>query len=183
MVALNDNGDGTTAVTQLLSYLSTHPAPTMVSAGKEGGDSAALIPVLAKKNVFAMSLNDGTYQCATNSQVNCPNEFTESDPGSTDMAPVAALFKAKGIKKVGILEEQIDFTETETPAIEQALKAEGIQYVVQTFPATAIDLTPEMSALRSAGAQGASLRPSSPRRATRSRHERSWAGTCRSCST
>ena len=87
----------------------------MIDAGSEGGDAAALIPVIAKKNVFAMALNYCNYQCATNSQTNCPNEWTLADPGLTDELGVAQWLKAHGIKKVGILEEEIDFTETETP--------------------------------------------------------------------
>lgn len=151
---VSDNGDPTTAVSVLVQYLSSHPAPAMVSAGNEGGDAAGLIPVLAKKKVFAMALNDGNSQCLTDSQVTCPNEWTEGAPGIDYMYAVASFFKAHGVKKVGILEEQIDFTENETPDIEKALKEQGLSYSVAEFPATALDLTPEVSALKGAGATG-----------------------------
>ena len=149
----SDNNDDATAVTDLIQYMSSHPAPTMIDAGSEGGDAAALIPVIAKRNVFAMALNDGTYQCATNSQTNCPNEWTLADPGITDELPVAAWLKAHGVKKVGILEEEIDFTETETPDFIKALDQEGIAHTTATFPATALDLTPQVQQLKAAGAQ------------------------------
>jgi branched-chain amino acid transport system substrate-binding protein len=150
---MSDNGDSTTAVSDLIQYLSSNPAPTMVDAGAEGGDAAALIPVLAKKNIFAIALNDGTHQCATGSQTTCPNEWTLADPSIDSQLPPANYLKAHGIKKVGILEEQIDFTESETPTFLQALKQDGISYSVATFPATALDLTPQLSQLKSSGAQ------------------------------
>jgi branched-chain amino acid transport system substrate-binding protein len=149
----SDNGDSTTAVSVLVQQLDSG-TPTMIDAGSEGGDAAALIPVIAKHNVFAVALNDGTHQCLTNSQTACPNEWTLADYSIEDEYPVASWFKAHGIKKVGILEEQIDFTETETPGIEKALKQDGIAYTVANFPATAVDLTPQVQQLKAAGAQG-----------------------------
>lgn len=148
----SDNGDSTTAVSVLIQQLDSG-TPTMIDAGSEAGDSAALIPVIAKRNVFALALNDGTNQCQTNSQTACPNEFTLADPDIEDVLPVAAWFKAHGITKVGILQEAIDFTETETPDFEQALKQAGISYTVASFPATALDLTPQVQQLKAAGAQ------------------------------
>jgi branched-chain amino acid transport system substrate-binding protein len=149
---VSDNGDSTTAVSDLVQNLDSS-TPTMVDAGAEGGDAAALIPVLAKKNVFAMALNDGTHQCQPNATVTCPNEWTLADPSVDDQVTVANYLKAHGIKKVGILQEQIDFTESETPQFIKALKQAGISYTIATFPATALDLTPQLQQLKSAGAQ------------------------------
>jgi hypothetical protein len=102
----SDNGDSTTAVSVLIQQLQGGTPPTMIDAGSEGGDAAALIPVIAKHNVFALALNDGTHQCLTNSQTTCPNEFTLADHSLEDELPVAAFFKAHGIKKVGILQDR-----------------------------------------------------------------------------
>jgi ABC-type branched-subunit amino acid transport system substrate-binding protein len=151
---VSDNGDATTAVSALLQQLSSGSTPTLIDAGSEAGDVSALIPVIAKHNVFAFAKDDGSFQCATKVATTCPNEFTQQ-PGSDldQQVPVASWLKSKGIKKVGILEEQIDYTEGETPYFIKALNQVGISHTVATFPATAIDLTPQMQQLKSSGAQ------------------------------
>jgi branched-chain amino acid transport system substrate-binding protein len=151
---LNDNSDPSTAVSDLLKYLSENPAPVMVDAGSEAGDAAALIPVLAKHNQFAVALNDGADQCQSHAQTTCPNEFTLASSSIYPQTPPAQWFKEHGIKHVGIAEEQIDFSQSETPTFEAALKKAGISYSVASFPATALNLTPQLSQLKSDGADG-----------------------------
>ncbi|MGH9918923.1 MAG: ABC transporter substrate-binding protein, partial [Nitrososphaerales archaeon] len=65
----------------------------------------------------------------------------------------AKWFKQKGIKKVGLLAEEIDYDQSGTPFVQAALKAEGISSTVVNFPATATSLTSGMSQLQSAGVQ------------------------------
>jgi branched-chain amino acid transport system substrate-binding protein len=149
----SDNGDSTTAVSVLLQQLTSGSTPTMIDAGAEGGDSAALIPVIAKRGVFALALNDGKHQCQTNATVNCPNEWTIASASINQQVTVANWLKQQGIKKVGILQEQIDFTESETPDFVKALNQAGIASTIASFPATAIDLTPQVQQLKAAGAQ------------------------------
>lgn len=151
---VSDNGDPTTAVTDLVNQLSSGPAPTLVQAGAESAEAAALIPVLAKHDVLAMASGDGQNQCKTNAAKACPNFWALS--GATGVPDETAVnwFKQRGIKKVGILQESIDFTETETPQFEAAAKAAGISTVVAAFPATAVNLVPQAQELKAAGAQG-----------------------------
>jgi len=122
-----------------------------VDAGAEGTEDDALIPIMKKYSQFAITLDD-TGVCAKASA--CPTEFVvKGNPGDPAVA-AANFFKSKGLKKVGILQESIAFTEGETPGMEKALKDDGITPVLVSFPGTATDVTPEMSELKSDGVKG-----------------------------
>jgi branched-chain amino acid transport system substrate-binding protein len=149
---VSDNVDPTTAVTELIQALQSS-TPTMVWAGSIGTDAAALIPVLAKHNVFAIALQDGSEQCQTNAAVDCPNEWTLSDNYGESLTTASNWFVAKGFKKVGVLQETDTLSESETPLILKDLKAHGIATALATYPATATSVTPELQALESDHAQ------------------------------
>jgi branched-chain amino acid transport system substrate-binding protein len=151
---VTDNGDPTVAVTDLVKYLSSNPPPTMVDAGAEGAIATALAPELAKnKSLYAESLNDGAGTCGTNAAKTCPQQFAMQAPPLAQQQVVVNWLKQHGVKKVGMLEEAIDFTEAEAPEFKQALKAAGISEVTVTFPETATSVTPEMSELKGDGVQ------------------------------
>jgi branched-chain amino acid transport system substrate-binding protein len=152
VTAVSDNGDGATGVTELVQHLDSS-TPTLLVPGSEAGDSAAMIPVVAKHNVFAIDLNDGTLQCAKNASTACPNEFVEATPDQDVQIQAANFYKNKGYKKVGLLEESIDFTQSETPPFLSALKSDGVSVSTVQFPETAISLTSEMQELKSDGVQ------------------------------
>jgi len=150
-----DSG-GITANSVSLAIKALAPNPNgakyaFVDAGVEGTEDDALIPIMKKYNQFAITLDDAG-ECAQVS--NCPTEFVVKGNPADPAHAAANFFKSKGLKKVGVLEESIAFTEGETPGIVAALKADGITPSVVTFPATATDVTPEMSALKGDGVQG-----------------------------
>ncbi len=150
---VSDNGDGTTAVTDFLDQLQSG-TPTFVDAGSEGGDNTALIPVIAKHGVFAFAKTDPSLLCGSDAQKTCPNEWTlQAGKDITQQISTAAWFRSHGIKKVGILEEEIDYTEGETPFFIKAITQDGLAHSVATFPATALSLTPQMQQLKSDGVQ------------------------------
>jgi branched-chain amino acid transport system substrate-binding protein len=151
--AVSDNGDDTTAVSDLLAHLNSGSKPTLVDAGSESGDAAALIPALKRQNVFSISLNDGNTQCAANAGTTCPNAFALSESTTNNQTTVAQWLKRRGITKVGLLEEAIANSQAETPQFIAAGTKLGIQHVTVTFPPTAVDLTPEMQTLKAAGVQ------------------------------
>lgn len=122
-----------------------------VDAGDEGTIDDALIPIMAKYHQFALTLDDSGV-CADGSK--CPYEFVVKGKPSDPAIAAASYFKKKGLKKVGILQEAIAFTEGETPGMEAALRADGITPTVVSFPATATSVTPELSQLKSEGVQG-----------------------------
>jgi ABC-type branched-subunit amino acid transport system substrate-binding protein len=149
----SDNGDSTTAVSVLLQQLSSGATPTMIDAGSEAGDAGALIPVIARHDVFAMALNDGANQCLTDASTKCPNEFTLADASNLPQVAVANWMHSKGYTKAGIMQEAILFTQHETPYFLAAAKPLGITSSTASFPATALDITPELSQLKGANPQ------------------------------
>jgi len=148
----NDNADPATAVSDLIKVMTTSPGKySMIWAGEESGIIAALIPVIARYKVLAMSINDGNGVCVTASK--CPTEFAIS--GSTSLFPIGAaqFIKSKGYTNVGIVGTQLDFTQAEESAMAADLAKEGIKSELASFPTTAVSVTPEMSRLKSEGAQ------------------------------
>jgi branched-chain amino acid transport system substrate-binding protein len=143
---VSDNGDPTTSVSVLLQQLAKG-TPTMLWGGSVGGTVGALIPVIAKKKVFTIAENDGDNQCAKNASTTCPTEWSMADRSIEPMLTLAQYYKSHGIKKVGLLQETDTLSEAETPDFIQALNKYGIAHSEVTFPATAVDLTPQLQEL------------------------------------
>ena len=152
VVKLNDNGDGTTAVSALLGYLSSHPKPAMTQIGSEGGEVAALIPVLKREGLLGFAGTDNNV-CLSNASNTCPTFFTPFDENPIPQGTAAAFFKSKGYTHVGILEEADVYNEGETPYFVKAAKADGMTTTVVSIPDDALDATPEVSKLKANGVQ------------------------------
>jgi branched-chain amino acid transport system substrate-binding protein len=152
LVLSDDGSDPTTAVTHLLNYLSTHPAPNAVWAGSESDETGALLPVLAQKKVFGYAQTDGPRLLESNAGAKYPYQFNPGGPPTLADQTAAAWFASEHFHKVGILQEQLDFTASETPVIAGLLHKEGIATAVATFGPTLTDVTPEVAALKSDGA-------------------------------
>jgi ABC-type branched-subunit amino acid transport system substrate-binding protein len=151
---VNDNGDAATAVSGLLNYLSSHSAPNFVYPGVESDVTTALEPVLAQHGLFSVSDNDGAYQLATDASTKFPYGFSIDGGWPVPTKAAADWFKSQNVSNVGILVEQDSYDQGETPYAISAFKADGIKAESVAFPATATDLTPELSQLRSSGAKG-----------------------------
>lgn len=146
VVTVNDNGDPTTAVSDLDSYLSDHAKPNVVFPGTADTEGAALLPILAEDHLLSFH---GSALDAYTDVSQSPEAFTILGPVSQQAAAMVNFIKSKGYKSAGILSEGISFTQEETAPLQQALKAAGITSTVENFPATALDVTPEMQALQS----------------------------------
>src|SRR6202012_844059 len=83
----------------------------------------------------------------------CPSMFTPGGPVSDEILQAAQWLKQKGFKKVGILEEEEAFAETETQPLIADLENAGVATTTATFNPTALDVQPQISELKSAGAQ------------------------------
>lgn len=75
-------------------------------------------------------------------------------PESVPAEAVAQWFQAKGIKHVGIVVDNTNYTLAEATADAPLLKKEGITVTQVEYPPTTLDLTPELQQLKSAGVQG-----------------------------
>jgi branched-chain amino acid transport system substrate-binding protein len=148
----NDNSDPSTATQIAIQQLAGNSGKySMVWVGEEGTVSAALIPIVKRYNLFATSVNDGNSACL---QANaCPTLFTQAGPISAGEVTDTAALKKAGYTNVGVIAEQGTYDQSELQYMLPDLKAAGIKYTLVTFPPTAVSLTPEMSQLKSAGAQ------------------------------
>ena len=146
----DDAGNESFAVSNLLDYVSTHPKPNWVYAGTLSNELSALIPVLKRENIFGGGLGDTSNICA-NAPKYCPTAFFEGPTEQQDAAASAGYMEAHRFKRVGLLAESNADTQSETTLIAKDLKADGIPSDTETFPATAVSVTPEMDALKSDG--------------------------------
>jgi len=152
IVVKDDNGDPTQATTNVVQALGSNPNQyTMIWGGEEGTITAALIPVIARYKPFTIAINDGTNLCQNSSH--CPSEFILAGAPTVPEVAQAQWFKSKGYKNVGIIYEEIAFTQTEAQNLTNDLKALGIKSESVGLPTSATSATPEMSTLKSAGAQ------------------------------
>jgi branched-chain amino acid transport system substrate-binding protein len=150
---LNDNGDETTAVSQLAQYMAKNPKPDALFPGTSGVDSGGLLPAAKRYHLLAMGVDDGGAACLKNAQTTCPTTFTPGPMLPNRQAPVSDFFISKGYKKVGILQEQDAYSESETPQTTTALKAKGIKVYTTSFAPDAVDLKPQVSELNADGVQ------------------------------
>jgi branched-chain amino acid transport system substrate-binding protein len=153
VTVLDDNGDQSTAVSVLTQYLTSHGRPSMVFPGTSGVDSGGLISLAKRDKLLAIGVDDGNSICATNAQTTCPTAFRPGPPTKWEGISSALWFKQHHISKVGILQEDDAFSESETPGLESSLKADGIGSTVASFPSTSVNVQPEISELKSAGAK------------------------------
>jgi branched-chain amino acid transport system substrate-binding protein len=152
IVALSDDGNPATGVSNLLQYLSSHPKPNEVWPGSEGNEVTAILPSVARNKLLSFSVNDGPNLFLSDASTKYPTSFETQPPLDLPNRSAAAYFKSLGIKKVGILQENAAVGTADTPNMVAALKAAGIPYTIATFPPGAVDLTPEISQLKSSGA-------------------------------
>jgi branched-chain amino acid transport system substrate-binding protein len=153
LAVINDNGAPTTAASQFLKYMSGgNPTPNMVFPGTSANDSAALLPLLKRYHTLAIGtvLGGG---CRTKAQSICPTGFLPDAGYEGALPAVAEFLKKKGLTHVGILLQQGPLAADQLGVLLPALKAQGVKYSLVQFPPTAVDVTPQMSELKSDGVQ------------------------------
>jgi ABC-type branched-subunit amino acid transport system substrate-binding protein len=149
---ISDNSDVTTGVSQVTKYLSTNPAPTYVFPG-DVTVGTALQPLLSRDKIMAWGLGNGEKDnCYSNAAAkNCGPFFSVAGTFGIRMDEVVAYFKSKGYKKIGVIQDQRASSQSETALLQQLLPKANIQASYVTTPTSAVDLTPEMSQLKSDG--------------------------------
>jgi len=153
VTSLDDGGSAASAVSDLDNYLSAHSKPNLVYPGSESDEVGALLPVLARDKILAIADADPGNELSARASARFPEQFAEASSTFAPDVNAARWFKEHGYTKIGIAEEQIDYAVGETPTMVQALNQYGISHSVASFSASATDVTPEISALKSSGAQ------------------------------
>ncbi len=150
VTTVNDNSDPTTAVSDLQSYLSSHAKPDVIFPGTSDLEATALLPILAQDDILSFHGSAlSTYE--TTSQT--PEAYTILGPVTVQEQTIANYLQSKGYKTAGILSEGIAFTQEETAPLQSALKSVGITSTVASFPATALNVVPEMAKLQASKPQ------------------------------
>jgi branched-chain amino acid transport system substrate-binding protein len=144
----NDNFDPTTAVSLLQSALSGGSKPDMVFAGTTSTETLALMPLLTQNKIFSLQISVSSQ--TVDPKVN-PYAFSSSSSTSAFSAELAHVIRAHypSAKKAGLLIGN-DVNGTSLLASEKPdLESNGFSVSVQTYdPATAIDVTPQLEALK-----------------------------------
>jgi hypothetical protein len=149
--AVSDNGDPAIAASALTRKLA-EGEPTMVWAGSTSVDGSAMIPILARNEVFSVALTDGGH-CEVNADVVCPHHWTLSVPNSVAPQTAVNWIDAQQFTKAGILEPTTSYSAEVTQGFETSASAAGISVDIASFPPTAVDLAPQMQELKQNGAQ------------------------------
>jgi ABC-type branched-subunit amino acid transport system substrate-binding protein len=145
VVYANDQSDSTTAVNDLVSYITEHGKPNAVFPSS-GNEATSLIPAASRYGILVSSNVDGPSLLLNASKY--PTAFETSNVYEE---PEAAELASHHYKKVGILEQEDPYATAETPLVVADLKKLGIASVVVTFPPTATSVQPQLSQLKSDG--------------------------------
>ena len=145
-VVESDNGNPVTSATVLQKYLASNPKPTYIFPGSFSTIAGALQPIISQAKILSWGFGDGNSACEFNAAVKCGGFFSLAPAASVEVNQALKYFKSKGWKKVGIIQDLRDTSIVETQYLQQLAPKYGIKLYLQTFPASTVDLTPEMSA-------------------------------------
>jgi branched-chain amino acid transport system substrate-binding protein len=152
VTSINGNGDPSTATSRVVKALSSHPHKyAMVYPGAEGTVATALAPIMKRYKQYSIAIDDGQAGCASASK--CPTEFSLVGSAAIPEVRAAQWMKHKGYTNVGILEEKVDFTQSETKPMQKSLSKQGIKHETVGFPESTVNISSEMAKLKTAGAQ------------------------------
>jgi branched-chain amino acid transport system substrate-binding protein len=147
LTVVNDNGDPTTAVTELESALSSSARPAVFIQGDASNTAAAVLPILTQNKI--LSLNQSP--TATSSD---PKDFPYNFDLSPSVTNYASAFcpyaKTHGGKSVGIIHGDDAYGQALSAAMVSACQSDGVTVVGdQSFPITALSMTSQLETLES----------------------------------
>jgi branched-chain amino acid transport system substrate-binding protein len=147
VTVVDDGGNPTTAVTELQKALASSTPPDAYLNSGPSTIAAATLPILNQHKV--LSFNIGA--TATSSDAaDFPLNF-DLTPSASDYAKgFVAYIKQKGYTKVGIIHGNDAYGESFGQSVQSALTAAGINVTSdETYDDTALDMTPQLSAVQS----------------------------------
>lgn len=148
LYTVDDAGNPTTAITDLVSYVSSNGKPNLLIPGNTSTIATAVLPEAVQLGVLTLGLGDGNFYCGTNAAANCGNYFTNTVNPTASMIKAVQYLASKHYKSVGVIEQDSTFAQEEYTTLSQLLPAKGIKVVSVTVPAATVDFTPEMSTLQ-----------------------------------
>lgn len=119
-----------------------------IVGGNPSAPAAAMIPVASEYEIPYLMLSAGTDNLT---DMPAPFHFRVGPRNSQDAAAIAELIARQGFKRVALINNSLPFGTDSAHATEAALKANGVQVVIQqTYDINATDLSPQISRLRGA---------------------------------
>src|SRR6202167_1457353 len=148
---VSDNFDATQAVSALIKYLSSNPAPDLTFAGTGDTETAALFPILQRKGLLGWSGNDGGGLLGNGGAQKLSLQFSSQASTVPVTQKVVQWMQQQHFSHVGILQEDNAYSAAETADAEKAIAAAGMTDTVVTFSTTALNLSAQVQELQHAG--------------------------------
>jgi branched-chain amino acid transport system substrate-binding protein len=151
LTVVNDNGDPTTALTDVTQAIDGSSPPSLVLAGTDGAETDAVTPLLAQHKILSVQ---PTIATRSYSPSYAPYNFSDTATATAlSTAFTQGAISRSGAKTVGLLLPN-DALGTLSEAPEEAvLNHDGVKYYVATYPAGGTDFSPELLRLKSDNVQ------------------------------
>jgi branched-chain amino acid transport system substrate-binding protein len=151
LTVVNDDGDPTTALTDVTQAIDGSSPPSLVLAGTDGAETDAVTPLLAQHKILSVQ---PTIATRSYSPSYAPYNFSDTATAS-DLSTAFAqgAVSRSGAKTVGILLPNNALGTLSGAPEEAVLKHDGVKYDVATYPSGGTDFSPELLRLKADNVQ------------------------------
>ena len=147
----DDQASPQVAVNVLQASLASGPKPNLIYAGGSSTENLALLPILTQDKMLSMEqggsteLSDGTKY---------PYNYTTAPLPTYEYAAIGQYFLNKGIHTVGVISSNDALGASEIALMQPAFQKLGLKFSVQQYSDTALDMTPQLEALKADNSKG-----------------------------
>jgi branched-chain amino acid transport system substrate-binding protein len=151
LTVVNDDGDPTTALTDVTQAIDGSSPPNLVLAGTDGAETDAVSPLLAQHKILSVQ---PTIATRSYSPSYAPYNFSDTATAS-DLSTAFAqgAISRSGAKTVGILLPDNALGTLSGAPEEAVLSHDGVKYYVATYPSGGTDFSPELLRLKADNVQ------------------------------
>lgn len=151
LTVVDDGGDPTTAVTKLREAVNSSGKPDLFLDSGPSTIAMAVLPVLKQEKILSFNIAPAE---GTDDPSQYPLNFDLAPGPAPNNASLVQHAKDQGYNDIGVLHSSSGSGEAYgNAAKEQALKA-GLNVVgIETYDPAALDMTPQLAALKNAGAK------------------------------
>ena len=147
----DDQGSPTVALSELQSSLSSGGAPNLVFAGTSTTDTGPLIPLLTTRKILSI---EGSAADNILSPTKDPYNFSITTTSAVAADSISSYVKQHaGSAKIGILSAADAYGQAFAQAQGASFTANRLSFVAGTYSDTTLNLAPELTRLKSQGAQ------------------------------
>lgn len=147
----NDQGSPTVALSELQSSLSSGSAPNLVFAGTSTTDTGPLVPLLTDRKILSI---EGSAADNILNPSQDPYNFSITTTSAVAADSISSYVKSHaGGAKVGILSAADAYGQAFEQAQAASFTTDHLSFVTGTYSDTTLNLAPELSRLKSQGAQ------------------------------